>query len=187
MNGQAKRAKELRHDSRRSFYLVCNVIIILKKRYKPIKNILIIFAFALMSFSAMAEHHGAAKAEVRDAANAFNAAFAAGEVEDYFSYYTDDATLFFFGARQDVSAYHEEWTELVAAGYTIEKYDLSDLRVQVMPSGDAAVSTYFIDFRTRDADAAVAEGKAFETDVWQKVDGKWKVVSLHYTEIPPQE
>ena len=28
--------------------------------------------------------------------------------------------------------------------------------------------------------------KAFETDVWQKIDGAWKVASLHYTEIAPE-
>ena len=54
-----------------------------------------------------------------------------------------------------------------------------------MPGGDVAVASYFIDYRLRTPDGEVTELKAFESDVWQKIDGAWKVVSLHYTEILP--
>jgi hypothetical protein len=36
-------------------------------------------------------------------------------------------------------------------------------------------------------DGAVTSTKAFETDVWQKIDGAWKVVGLHYSEIPSSD
>jgi len=36
-------------------------------------------------------------------------------------------------------------------------------------------------------DHDVSTVRAFETDVWQKIDAEWKVVSLHYSEIPPDE
>jgi ketosteroid isomerase-like protein len=64
---------------------------------------------------------------------------------------------------------------------------MSDLQVQVMPSGDVAISTSFIDNRTRSADGATDTSRAFETDVWQKIDDKWKIISLHHSGINPEE
>jgi ketosteroid isomerase-like protein len=157
-----------------------------KERAKSMHKILTCLVAVLISFSAMAEHHSLADAEVRDAVKAFNNAYASNSVEAYFSHYTTDATLYFFGARQKVSAYYEEWTEMVDAGGAVEKNELSDLRVQVMPSGDVAVATYFVDNRTRAPDGQTAAARAFETDVWQEIDDEWKVVSLHYSEFPPE-
>ncbi len=150
------------------------------------KKILTCLVVALISFSAMAEHHNSVDAEVRDALNAFNAVYTSNNMEAYFSYYTADATLYFYGARQKVSVYREEWTEVIDAGGGVEMDELSDLQIQMMPSGDVAVATYFIDNRSRDTDGSTATIRAFETDVWQKIDDEWKVVSLHYTEIPPE-
>ena len=73
------------------------------------------------------------------------------------------------------------------AGGGVEKNEMSDLQVQVMPCGDVAIATSFIDNRTRYADGSKSTDKAFETDVWQKIDGKWKIISLHYSVIAPDE
>ncbi len=151
------------------------------------KKLLTCLVVALISFSAMAEHHDSVDAEVRDALKTFNAVYASNNMEAYFSYYTADATLYFYGARQKVSVYREEWTEVIDTGGGVEKNELSDVQVQVLPSGGVAVATYFIDNRSRDTDGSTATNRAFETDVWQKIDDEWKVVSLHYTEIPPEE
>ncbi len=150
------------------------------------KKTLICLIAALLSFSAVADQHRLVEGAVREAVIAFNGAYARNEVENYFSHYTDDATLYFSGARQKVSAYHDEWAAMIDAGGAVEKNELSDIQVRVLPGGNAAVATYFIDFRLRAPDGEVFEAKAFETDVWQKIDGAWKVVSLHYTEIPPE-
>jgi len=151
------------------------------------KKILTFLVVALMSFPAMAAHHNSVDAEVRDAIKAFNRAYTSNNVEAYFSTYSDDVTLYYFGARQNVSAYREEWTEMIDAGGGVEQNEMSDLQVQVMPSGDVAVATYFVDNRTREPDGQTTTVRAFETEVWQKIDDEWKVVSLHYTEIPPEE
>ena len=85
-----------------------------------------------------------------------------------------------------MSAYREEWTEFVDAGGGVEKNETSDVRVQVMPSGDVAVVTSFIDNRTRGTDGETTTVRAFETEVWQKIEDQWKIISLHYTEIPAE-
>ena len=73
------------------------------------------------------------------------------------------------------------------AGGGVELNEMSDLVIQVMPSGEVAIATSFIYNQTRSPEGEVSTVKAFETDVWQKIDGEWKVVSLHYSEIPPDE
>lgn len=151
------------------------------------KKILTCLIAALMSFSVMAEHHSLADAEVRDAIKAFNGAYADNDVDAYFSHYAADATVYFYGARQDLSAYHEEWAAMVEAGGGVEINELSDVQVQVMPSGDVAVASYFVDYRMRGPDGDMFVARAFETEVWQKIDGEWKVISLHYSEIPDEQ
>ena len=100
----------------------------------------------------------------------------------------DRATVYFGGAgREDVAAYHKMWTGLMKAGGGVELNEMSDLQVQVMPGGNVAIATCFIDNRTRSPDGKTATTRAFETDVWQKIDGKWMIISMHYSEISAEE
>ena len=151
------------------------------------KKILTCLVASLIPFLAMAGHHGPAEADVTGMVKAFNKAYADNEVDSYFSYYADDAVVYFYGARQDLAAYHDEWAALVDAGGAVEKNELSDIRIQVMPGGEVAVATYFVDYRLREPDGNVSTSKAFESEVWQKIDGEWKIVNLHYSEIPAEE
>lgn len=157
-----------------------------KKRANTMNKILACLVAVLLSFSAVADQHSAVEAEVRDAVKSYNGAYGGNKVEAYFSHFADDADLYWYGARQQLSAYHEEWSALVEGGGGVEKNELSDIQVRVLPGGNAAVATYFIDYRLRAPDGEVTETQAFETDVWQKIDGAWKVVSAHYTEIAPE-
>jgi ketosteroid isomerase-like protein len=148
------------------------------------KSILTGLVVALISVPATAENQGPAEAEVRMAIKAFNDAYAGNEVDAYFNHYAADAMVYFYGERQDLSAYHEEWAEMVEAGGRVEKNELSDIQVQVMPGGDVAVASYFVDYRLREPDGNVSVAKAFESEVWQKIGDDWKIVNLHYSEVP---
>ncbi len=149
-------------------------------------KILTIFAAALISFSAVADQHSAVEAEVLDAVKAFNGAYASNDVEGYFSHFADDGDMFWEGARQTASGYHEEWAATIDAGGAVEKNEASDVQVRVLPGGNAAIVSFFIDYRMRTPDGEIVEEKAFESEVWQKIDGKWKVVGLHYTALPSE-
>jgi ketosteroid isomerase-like protein len=151
------------------------------------KKFLACLVAVLFTISAMAEHHDSAEAEIYAALKAFNDAYASNDVEGYFGFYTDDATLYFSGARQKVADYHEEWSAMVEAGGAVEKNDETDVKVQLMPGGEVAVATYFIDNATRSPEGETSVARAFETGVWQKIEGEWKIVSLHYTEIAPEQ
>ena len=148
------------------------------------KKSLICLVALLTSLSALASHHGSAEDEVRAAAEAFNTAYASNNIEGYFGHYADNATVYFFGARQDMSVYHDEWSAMVDAGGGVQVNEMSDLVIQMMPGGTVAISTYFVNNQTRSPEGEASTVRAFETDVWQKFDGDWKIVSLHYSEIP---
>jgi ketosteroid isomerase-like protein len=150
-------------------------------------KILVLLVATLASFSAFADHHGKTAAEVEAAVRAFNAAYAENEVETYFSYYADDVSIYFYGARQDVNAYHDLWAEEVAAGYAVQANELSDLRIQVLADGAVAIASYFVATKSLPVDGEQVSVKAFESDVWEKTEDGWKVVSLHYSEIPQEE
>ncbi len=151
------------------------------------KKLLTCLVAVLIPISTMAEQPSSAETEVRAAVEAFNGAYATNDVDGYFNYYTDDATIYFDGARQKVAAYHEVWSAMIDAGGGVEKNDLSDVRVQVMPGDEVAVASYFVDYVSRSPEGEMAVARAFELDVWQKIDGEWKIVNLHYAEIVPEE
>ena len=157
------------------------------KRAISMKKILIFLASAMIAFPVAAQQVSSAAAEVRAAVEAFNGAYGGNRVEEYFGYYAEDAALYFYGERQSVSAYHAEWAETIGAGGRVEKNELSDIQVRVLAGGDAAVASYFIDYAMRAADGSVSTAQAFESDVWQKIDGEWKIVSLHYSELASAE
>lgn len=136
----------------------------------------------LLAPCAYADNHYGVAGEVEAAMRTFNGAYESGDYETYFYYYTKDATLYFFGERQTVSDYYESWKATVESGFRYEQYALSDIRVQVLGDGDTAITTYFVDQRSKSADGEVVESKGFESEVWEKIGDEWKIVSLHYTE-----
>lgn len=124
--------------------------------------------------------------EIEKLEAAFNGAYEKNELDAYFSYYADDVTQFFESGRVSLADYKKDWYALIQGGGGVEKNALSDMRVQVSPSGDTAVATYVVDVVTRQVGGKKTHERAFETDVWYKRDGKWKIVHLHYNskEVP---
>ena len=145
------------------------------------KKTFLVFA-VLLAIPAFA-HPGHSASAVRASVIRFNTAYADNDHETYFSYYKEDAVLFFFGERHKVSDYYESWKETIEAGFKYEKYDLSDVRIQVLSEGTIAVATYFVDLSSPTPEGTVADARAFESTVWEKVDDEWKIVTLHYTDI----
>jgi len=152
------------------------------------KKILIVLTTTFISFSVFADHpNSSAVTEVTNAVKAFNKAYETNDVEGYFNHYANDAMLYFYGDRWEVSTYHEYWkTAVVGAGGGVEKNMQSDLQVKVTSGGDTAVTAYFVENRSRSPEGDINEEKAYESDVWQKIDGVWKIISLHYSVIPPE-
>jgi ketosteroid isomerase-like protein len=147
---------------------------------KPLITLFLVF---FLSFAAFAGDDAAVVNEVRAAAADFNDAYEANDIERYFGYYADGAVLYWSGERQEVGAYYDEWRALIEAGGGVEKNELTDAVFQVLAGGNVVVASYFIHNVTRWPDGTRSEADYYESDVWQKIDGKWKVVNLHYSEL----
>ena len=152
------------------------------------KKVLIVLAATFISFSVLADHpNSSAVTEVTNAVKAFNKAYETNDVEGYFNHYANDAMLYFYGNRSEVSTYHEYWkTAVVGAGGGVEKNMPSDIQVKVTPGGNTAIAAYFVENRSRSPEGDINEEKGYESGVWQKIDGVWKIISLHYSVIPPE-
>lgn len=114
-----------------------------------------------------------------------NAAYAANNLEKYFSYYADDLVAIFYNARTTLPEYRKFWTESVHAGNPVVSVNISDLIVRISPAGDSAVASYQIDVRNRHSDGRTTDEHAFETDVWVKRGGAWKITHAHYALATP--
>jgi len=152
------------------------------------RKLLIVLIPMFISFSVLADHHNLSTAtEVKNATIAFNKAYESNDVEGYFNMYADDAMLYFYGNRWEVSTYYDYWkNSMVGAGGGVEKSTALDIQVMVAPGGNTAVVGSFIENRSRSPEGNINEEKGYETEVWQKIDGAWKIISLHYSVIAPE-
>jgi ketosteroid isomerase-like protein len=125
-----------------------------------------------------------AEQEIRALEDKANAAYAANDLPAYFSFYASDFSQWLPEGRTDLPSYQKEWTEFVHGGGRVESVNLSDMHIQIGPSGDTAVASYLIHVRTRDAKGAVTDEDNQESDVLFKRGGVWKIVFLHYSPAP---
>lgn len=125
--------------------------------------------------------------EVRDLEKQANAAYEANDLQKYFSFYAGDFTQYLPEGRSDLAAYKKEWTGYIGEGNRVQKVSLSDMHVQVGPSGDSAVASYIIHVQTKLKDGKVTDEDNQESDVLFKRNGQWKVVFLHYSAAPKND
>lgn len=128
----------------------------------------------------------AAEQEVREAVVAFNRTYEENDLEAYFSFYLDGATMWFNTDFVAIADYKKDWSEMIGNGGGVEKNTLSILRVVVGPDGNSAVAAYQLDVQTRMPDGNITRDHSQESDTWFKVDGNWRIAHLHYT-TQPQE
>jgi ketosteroid isomerase-like protein len=127
---------------------------------------------------------GNAEQEIRELEDRINAAYAANDLGTYFSFYADDFTQWLPEGRTDLPAYRKQWTGFIQGGARVESDSLSDMHIQMGPSGDTAVASYILHVRIRDAKGKVSEEDNQESDVFFKRGGVWKIVFLHYSPAP---
>lgn len=128
--------------------------------------------------------HEKALAEVRDFEVRFNKAYESNDVKAYFDFFTDDMTQFWQEGRMDMPEYRPFWTGEIGKGRRVLEVRTADMAIHVAPSNDAAVAGYRIFVKERLADGSVTESWNQETDVMFKIDGRWKVAHMHYSDAP---
>jgi ketosteroid isomerase-like protein len=121
--------------------------------------------------------------EIRRLEQIWNDAYGANDLPTYFSYYADDPILVFYNERTTLPAYRKMWAETTKIE-PLESARVSDLKVRVDSSGNTAIASYQLAVRTRHADGKSTLEHAFETDVWFKQNGAWRVSAVHYSAVP---
>lgn len=113
----------------------------------------------------------------------WNDAYGANDLPKYFGYYAENPILVFYNKRTTVAEYRKMWAEATKTE-PVESAKISDLKIQTDPAGDTAVASYELDVRTRHPDGKPTLERAFETDVWFKQKGGWRVAVVHYSTAP---
>jgi len=151
------------------------------------RQLLAHFAGCLLMLAGTIPAHAASPAnveqEIMRLEKESNDAYAANDLSKYFGYYAEDAVLIFYNERTTVPVYRKMWTESVKTE-PIAAVKLADMVVRVAPSGDTAIASYQIDVRTRHTDGKMTDEHSFETDVWIKRAGAWKLSHVHYSVTP---
>jgi len=125
--------------------------------------------------------------QIRELEERINAAYAANDLPSYFSYYAADFSQWLPEGRTDLPTYQKDWTKFIQGGARVQAATLSDLLIQVGPSGDTAVASYILHVRIRNAKGEVSEEDNQESDVFFRRDGTWKIVFLHYSPAPKKK
>jgi ketosteroid isomerase-like protein len=113
----------------------------------------------------------------------WNDAYGANDLPKYFGYYAENPILVFYNKRSTLAEYRKMWAEATKTE-PVESAKISDLEIQTDPAGDTAVASYELDVRTRHPDGKTTLERAFETDVWFKQKGGWRVAVVHYSTAP---
>jgi ketosteroid isomerase-like protein len=122
--------------------------------------------------------------EIRQLEADINAAYAANDLPKYFAYYADDFRGLFPEGPTTLPEYVKMWTDFVGSGGAIQGFAYTELQVQVSPGADAAVASYRATVRTKNPGKDPVVEKYFETDVFFKRAGRWKLVEVHYSPEP---
>lgn len=141
---------------------------------------LLICLGTLLAAAPVFAQNAAVEQEIRDIEAKYNAAYAANDLPAYFDFLAPDFSQWLPSGRTDKASYQASWTRFVTGGGKVLSVDLSDVQVNVSPSGDSAVASYLLKVKTQSA-RGTSEETNQETDVWFKRDGVWKLVYLHYS------
>jgi len=126
----------------------------------------------------------AAQIAAREAA--CNAAYAANDLKTYFGCYAEDMTGLFPDGRTTLAEYRDSWTKMIKAGGHVDQFDYADLKIQVAPGGAAAVASYHAQVKVTQPNGKLSDhGLFYETDVWFRGKGGWKIAETHYSKGDP--
>jgi ketosteroid isomerase-like protein len=136
--------------------------------------------WALVPNAHAATDSGAVQREITQLEQVWNDAYGANDLPKYFSYYAANPLLVFYNKRTTLTDYRKEWAEATRTE-PLEAARISDLEIEVGPLGATAVASYQLEVRTHHADGKTTVEHAFETDVWFKRKGAWRVQAVHYS------
>lgn len=151
-----------------------------------LKALVLLIALALSPHLVAQQNPASAEVAVRDTITRLNAAYAANQLDTYFSFFADDMTVWWnTEGRQDrptpKAAYVKSWPEFVKKTGGHESCRTDDLRIQVAPAGDAAVASYALTCVFKTAPSGSSREETYEiTSVLFQREGRWQVVHFNW-------
>ena len=123
----------------------------------------------------------AAEKEVADFIRTYNGYYERNDLDAYFGSFDPSLTQWWPTGRVGLKDYETMWRRGFAKGGGVSKAVVSDLQIQVGPSGDAAIATYLLTVTPRvDGKPGTKVERNQETDVLFKRNGTWKVYHVNY-------
>jgi ketosteroid isomerase-like protein len=123
--------------------------------------------------------------EVRDTVTKLTQAYAANDIDAYFSLYAPDLTWWGPGGRSDKESYRKSWAESVRTTGGLASAENSDLRIQVSPGGDLAVASYLLRVTRKNPGPNRGPNVTYEmSPTLTKRGGNWSIVHLHFQVVP---
>jgi ketosteroid isomerase-like protein len=135
---------------------------------------------------AATQNAAAAEGAVRDTITRLVDAYGANDLDTYFSFFADDMTVWWnadgrYDRPTPKAAYVKSWPEFVKKTGGHESCHTTDLRIQVGPSGDAAVASYALTclFKTAPSGSSREETYEMTSVLFRRTPG-WQVVHFNW-------
>ena len=162
----------------------------IRPKVRPMTTVLMMLWLCLCSsdLGAQQDRAAAAETEVRDTISRLVNAYGANDLDTYFSFFADDMTVWWgVEGRNDrptpKDAYVRSWPNFVKKTGGHESCRSADVRIQVAPSADAAVSSYELTCIFKTAPSGSSREATYEmTAVLFRRSDRWEVVHFNWRE-----
>ena len=115
--------------------------------------------------------------------------YRAGDIAAYLTHYAHDISANFSGAIMNSDEARKFIASLFEGGGKTLHFQMGDPQMQFSENGDAAIVRYPWRERFRYSDGRQTDIEYYETDVWFRRNGEWKIAHVHQSTIkehPPQ-
>jgi ketosteroid isomerase-like protein len=112
------------------------------------------------------------------------AAWVRREIAAYISYYWEDAHIFAVDTSVSVPELRRSFASIVSEGGGPLSIDLPrDIDLMISQSGDAVTTSYQWRSSYRMSDGVDYDRLSYETNVWYRREGVWKIARMHLTRL----
>ncbi|MDB5687345.1 MAG: hypothetical protein JWR77_1934 [Rhizorhabdus sp.] len=129
------------------------------------------------------------EAEVTAAVEALVDAYSRNDHAAYFGTFADDISIFRGPkGRWTKQDYQTAWTGVIARGGGVAKAGIADLRIQMSPAGDAAITTFLMPVKVKFPDVPPPDAKTDivynMTEIWFRTGRHWSLKHMSWTVQP---
>ena len=109
--------------------------------------------------------------------------YRSGDVQGYLAHYAPDMSAFYSGTLLGSEGARKFLTSLFAGGGKTLDFQMGDLKMQFSEGGDAAIVSYPWRERFLFEDGHETDTDYYETDVWLRRNGEWKIANVHQSTL----